>query len=438
VGVFTVLLSYFDLGVTYGLSDRVFREAERRSAEIGMVGLEPPIGHGIRASVPVGLLDDWRDEAARQAGRDVMETGRVGDRDDFDADLARLARSHPIRRCELTIYLVGTVLVELWFEAGVPDRFLTGLPACFEFAAYRPHIARALHAVAVARLAQALDARTMASPLTALTRRELATVSIDPSELDAEGAPYEEQLLLPSFTTLVVGTEPDDAAALEPALKRFEPDAQARPVLVFEYHGQIHCGWAVTGLLARRVATPDDPGDDAPEDQIKRMLECVRIAHVFYATCEAFERLFLGEIDVQVDGYLRRTAAGRPPDELNRLRNLALAIVSLTRFASVTESQEDQRYFAWFEGESKIQSKRAFIRDAADMLYNVSEAETQSTRSRREIALNSILLLLTSMTLLSVSADLYDFVGDQEPLIGARVDRVEVVLESLILLALIR
>jgi hypothetical protein len=435
VGVFTVLLSYFDLGVSYGLSDRVFDAAARRGGEIGMVGLDPPAGHGVRAEVPAAVVDEWRAEAARQAHRDVMETGRTGDRGRFDAELAELARSHPIPRCELIVYAVGTVLVELWLDAGIPEEFEVGLPACFEFAGYRPRIARALHSVAVGRVAEAMDARSMASPLTQLTRRELGSVSRDPSEQDADGAPYEEQLLMRSFTTLLVCTEPEDAAALPETLERLDEDPQ--PVIPFEYHGQIRCGWALTAVIAKRVATPDDPGEDAAEDQIKRMVECVRIAQLFYGTCEAFERLFVGEIDEQVDGYLRHTAAGRPPDELNRLRNLALAIVSLTRFANVTETQEDQRYFAWFEGESKLQSKRDFIRDAADMLYNVSDAETQSTRSRREIALNAIVLLLTSATLLSVSADLYDFVRAEEPLIGARVDRLEVVLESLIVLALI-
>jgi hypothetical protein len=430
--VYTVLLSYFDLGVSYGLSDRVVAEDQRRGGEIGMVGLDPPVGHGVLAEVPRAVVDAWREEAARQAHRKVMETGRTGDHERFDADLAALARSHPIARCQLIVYAVGTVLVELWLESGTPQKFEAGLAACFEFAAYRPPIARALHSVAVGRVAEAFERGAMASPLTTLTRRDLAASSPDPSERDEDGSPYVEQLLMRSFTTLVVCTEP---GRLEATLERVEPDSG--PVLDFEYHGRIHCGWAVTGIVAKRAATPDEPGDDAAEDQIKRMLECVRVAHLYYGICEAFERLFLGEIDVQVDGYLRRTAGGRSPDELNRLRNLALAIVSLTRFGSVTETQEDQRYFTWFEGESDLQAKRDFIREAAEMLYNVSEAENQSIRTRREITLNVIVVLLTLATLLSVSADLYAFVRDEEPLIGQRVDRVEVVLESLTLLAIV-
>jgi hypothetical protein len=435
--MYTVLLSYFDLGVSFGLGDRVFPEKAVRGAEIGMVGLDPPVGHGVRAVVPHTVVEEWRAEAARQARRDVMETGRTGDRETFDAEMAELARSHPIRRCELIVYAVGTVLVELWLDPGVPERYDAGLAACFEFAGYRPGIARALHAVAVERVAQVLNAETMGSPLTTLTSRELASVSKDEDEPDADGKPYEEQMLMRSFTTLLVCTEPEDFATLDETLERFEPDADERPEVAFEYHGTILCGWALTALVAKRAATPEDPGEDPAEEQIKRMLECVRVAHLFYGTCEAFEQLFLGEIDEQVGGYLRHATAGRPPDDLNRLRNLALAIVSLTRFANVTETKEDQRYFAWFEGEAQLQAKREFIRDAADMLYNVSDAEEQATRSRREITLNVIVVLLTSVTLLSVSADLYAFVREEGSLIGERPDRVEVVLESLLLLALI-
>ena len=437
--MFPVLLSYFDLGVSYALSDRVFPAAEVAAAEIGMVGLQPALGQGIAAAAPDGVVRTWTEHAALQAHRDVMETGRRGDRDVFDAELEQLIRTHEVRRCRLTIYAVGTVLVELWFAPDVPQQFLRGLLRCFEYAGYKPEVAHALHEVAVRRIAQSLDAGTMASPLTALTRRELPPIDVDPSEQEPDGGDYREQLLLPSFTNVLVCTEPRDAEALEAALQALDPDTEPddRETVTFEFHGRLVCGWAVNAVVARRIITPDDPGDDEAEDQVKRMLACIEIAHVFYGTCEAFERLFMGETHQQVDGYLRNTTGGRRPDDLNRLRTLALAIISLTRFSSVTETQEDQAYFAWFEEQSQLQVKRDFIREAADMLYNVSEAETQSTRGRREVALNTIVLLLTSATLLSVSADLYNFVRDQEPLIGERVDRFQVVLESVLALVLV-
>jgi hypothetical protein len=222
-------------------------------------------------------------------------------------------------------------------------------------------------------------------------------------------------------------------AALDPDT---EPDE--RRVFPFEYHGRLWSGWAVMAVVARRFATPDDdPGTDEPEDQVKRMLACIRIAHVFDSTCGAFERLFLGEIDQQVDGYLRQTPGGRLPDELNRLRNLALAVVSLTGFSRVTQTREDQDFFTWYEDVTELQRTREFIREAADILYNVADAETQANRSRREITLNAILLLLTTVTLLSVSADAYDFIRDQDALIGDRGERARVLVQFMLGLLLV-
>jgi hypothetical protein len=279
----------------------------------------------------------------------------------------------------------------------------------------------------------------MASPLTALTRRAMPPVVADHSEKEPDGGPYEEQLLISSFNQLLICTDPGDVEELPDVLAKLDPDAdpQKRPVFRFEYHGELWSGWAVEAVVARRFAFPDDPGRDEPEDQVKRMLACIRIAQVFYGTCIAFERLFLGEIDQQVDGYLRKEPGGRLPDDLNRLRNLALAVASLTGFSNVTQSAEDQEYFRSWEADTDIQKKRDFIREAADILYNVADAETQANRSRREITLNLILLLLTTVTLLSVSADAYDFIRDQDALIGDRGERARVLVQFLLGLLLV-
>jgi hypothetical protein len=108
------------------------------------------------------------------------------------------------------------------------------------------------------------------------------------------------------------------------------------------------------------------------------MLACIQIAQVHLGTCVAFERLFRDEIDKQVGGYLRQSRGARDPDDLNRLRNLALAVVSLTESSVVTETEEDRRYFAAFEEVANTDKKRHFISTAADMVYSVADAETQS------------------------------------------------------------
>jgi hypothetical protein len=74
---------------------------------------------------------------------------------------------------------------------------------------------------------------------------------------------------------------------------------------------------------------------------------------------------------------------------------------------------------------------------ATETLYNVQVAETQSREVRRQGVLNAILLLLTSFTLISVTADAYNFVRDQEVMIPERLDRVLVLSEFVLALALL-
>jgi hypothetical protein len=74
---------------------------------------------------------------------------------------------------------------------------------------------------------------------------------------------------------------------------------------------------------------------------------------------------------------------------------------------------------------------------ATETLYNVQVAETQSREVRRQGVLNAILLLLTSFTLISVTADAYNFVRDQEVMIPERLDRVLILSEFVLALALL-
>ena len=438
-----VLVASLDLGVSFGLRDTTFAEDRLADAEIGIVGLDPPSGRGVVVDVlrdHPELLDAWREEACRQARRKDMELGpRKGEAAFIDELIAVLQR-HPVDRCTLTVYAIGTVYVELWFGAGVPDGFLRGLTKCFEYAAYRPAIGGGLHAAALRRAEQCLrDPSLVSSPLTELTRRDLPALVEDRGELDTEGRPYTEQLFIPSFSALLVCTDPLDEPKLPGRMTELDPTVafDTRAIIDFEYHGRIRFGWATSAVEARAAVSPGDPGGDDPDDQIRRMLTCIQIAHVHLGTCVAFAGLFRGEIDEQVGGYLRKTRGGRDPEALNRLRNLALAVVSLTESSVVTETEEDRKYFAAFEQVANTDKKRQFISTAADMVYSVADAETQRVNERRQNLFSAIVLLLTSLTLLSVSADVYDFVRAEQLLVEDRSDRVRVLAEFVLALCLL-
>src|SRR5690242_6974920 len=147
------------MGVSYGLSDSVFKSTALEDVRLGIIGLTPAIGHGVVADLREAhsdILETWRAEATRQADRSVMELDPTDPRDEYYEALRELLRTHPITHCTLTIFAMGTVFVDLRFEAGVPDALLRGLTKCFEFAGYRPVIAERLHRVAVERIGETL------------------------------------------------------------------------------------------------------------------------------------------------------------------------------------------------------------------------------------------------------------------------------------------
>jgi hypothetical protein len=118
------------------------------------------------------------------------------------------------------------------------------------------------------------------------------------------------------------------------------------------------------------------------------------------------------------------TALGRGPEELNRLRTLALAVVNVTQFNLVAQADEDRAYFAKFAAASDIDTHHRLIQDACELLHNVQLAQRQHEDARRQKLLNAVLLLLTSLTLVSVTVDGYSFIAGDGQLIPERSGRI--------------
>jgi hypothetical protein len=436
VPVRPALVSYFDLGTSFGLGDRVFDPAlVAPIADLGMVGLVNPLGAGLRidlvASAPQAVAG-WRQAASAQVTRPEMETGWSAatgvSRDAFDRELRRYTMEHPIGRCELTVYGIGTVYLCLEFGPDVDLRYVAGLLACFEFAAYTPPVSGALFEIALGHASRAVGSRQRG--LVELSRRTPST-----PRRDARG--YEESELMHSFTAVLLCIDDGDAVHV-PELAAAWQVAGPQNTIEFEYHGRLRFGWAACLLEPRYY--PADAADgrhDSPREQIGRMLACVEIAHVFLGTCEAYTRLFQDEIQHQVGGYVDQASGGRDPEELNRLRTLALAVVNLTQFTLVAQAEEDRAYFARFAALSNIEMHHKLIQDAGEMLHNVQVAERQHQETRRQNLLNSIVLLLTSLTLVSVTVDAYNFVREEQPLIADRIARAEALAEFVLAIALL-
>ena len=79
-----------------------------------------------------------------------------------------------------------------------------------------------------------------------------------------------------------------------------------------------------------------------------------------------------------------------------------------------------------FEKAANIRKKQSFIQEACEILYNVQEAEFQWQQDKRDRVLAYFLAGLTSLTLVSVLTESYNFVGGQNAaLIRSRTERLE-------------
>jgi len=412
------MISYFDVSESYGLGDDSFR-SERLAAgyDLGEVGIANPLGRGVLVDLEgdyPDLADKWKEASLGQVDRPESEIGYDSDAGSARAQISgrlKAAISQSTPRCRIVVLAVGVALLRLEFSEGIPVDLMRGVSRCYEYAAYTPDFSASLQSAAqqTARYAVRDIKRNR---LIELTSRRKATVS-----RDSKG--YEESSLLTTagFTNVLVCVDVGDHEIADQAARSFELcDPAPDEVVDFEFHGSLRFGWAACLVQARRLQEwtgKIGTGQETPEQAVGRMLACIEIAHTFLGACEAFRGLFNAEMHAQVGGYARATPGGRRSHDLNRLRTLALALVSLTSFDLVTPTEEDQQYFRLFEKAANIRKKQSFIQEACEILYNVQEAEFQWQQDKRDRVLAYFLAGLTSLTLVSVLTESYNFVGGQ-------------------------
>jgi hypothetical protein len=428
------MISYFDVSESYGLGDDSFR-SERLAAgyDLGEVGIANPLGRGVLVNLQrdyPDLVGKWKEASLRQVDRPESEIGydsNAGSTRAQFGDRLKAAISQSIPHCRIVVLAVGVALLRLEFSEGIPVDLMRGVSRCFEYAAYTPAVSVSLQSAAQ-QTAQNAVRDMKRNRLIELTSRRKATVS-----RDSKG--YEESSLLTTagFTNVLVCVDVGDHEIADQAARAFDlGDPAPDEVVDFEFHGSLRFGWAACLVQARRLEEwtgKFETGQETPEQAVGRMLACIEIAHTFLGACDAFAGLFNAEMHAQVDGYARATLGGRRSQDLNRLRTLALALVSLTNFDLVTPAEEDQQYFGLFEKVANVEKRQTFIQEACEILYNVQEAESEWQQDRRDRILAYFLAGLTSLTLVSVMADSYNFVGGPNAaLIRNRGGRLELLL----------
>lgn len=436
------LITTFDLGASVGLGDEAFRPEELADAfDPLLVGYTNPLGRGvaIRCEESSDLVATWREVALRKIRDREIDTGwRVGttscSKEELAAELTRIVAEHPLTAVELTVHAVGTVYVRVTFEPGVPVECSRGLLAAYEYAGYSDEVSVALLLAARARCAAALidggsdDSATAA--MASLSRR-------GSDELQQSLPDLAEIGLLEGFTRLAIGVDAGDELLLEATCGALEVTT-AEPI-AFHYHGQLYFTWAACVVIARTIVDPTTAAEveDTPDEQVLRILSGFQVAHVFAGTCGAFAALFADEVSRQVTEYVSSRAASRTPKELNQLRALALAVVSLTSYRSVVATGEDRAYFAAYEAHAEVAALHDRIRESCEVVFSVQSAESEARQSRRDDFLNMVVLALTSLTVLSVSVDSLNFVRDSGDLVPEDIGRVLLLGAELSLLVLL-
>jgi hypothetical protein len=435
------LQTYFDLGVTYGLGDSAFEPMQDATvSDILGIGIRNPLGLGRTGKLADATMNMWRRASVEKVDAPEMELGFEGSVQDcpntpatieeFKSSLKTLIAAHPVKTCQITIYAIGVVFLRLDCEPWVPLPLANGFRRCFEYAAYSEEVSRAILADARQLAAQSLKkprrrwwrSAGSGSSILALSKRP------DP-EVQTDEKGYRELRLFPGFTHVALCT--DVADKIEAIKVRPLQDSEA---LGFEYHGTIHFNWAACVIAPRTFDKPEEP----PHVQIRRMLMCIQIAHTFQAAVEAFNNLFLWETRVQAEGFIRGEAGGLDYIQLNRLRTLALAVVSLTSFESVTQTEEDQAYFRAYDRKAQLDKLRSNIRSNSEILSTVQRGESELEQERRDDWFNTLILFLTGFTMLTVLKDIYEFLKSEDTGIGENLlhDEAATAITVMLILAL--
>jgi len=428
------LQTYFDLGVSYGLGDGAFEPIHGGTVpDILGIGIRNPLGLGRTAKLADGTMEVWRRASVKKVDAPEMELGFEdlapdspgfpSNFEEFKASLKSLIAINPVKECNITICAIGVVFLRIDFEPNVPLPLASGILHCFEFAGYSKEVSEAILA----------DARRLASRSLKRPRRRwwrfagsgigISSISKRPDpEVETDDKGYSELRLFTAFTHLALCTDPaDNVEAIKARIlpKREGSSELDCVVLPFEYHGKIHFNWAASVVEPRSFEKQQEP----PDLQIRRILMCVQIAHTFQGAVEAFNNLFLREVRVDAEGFIRGEAAGLDYVQLNRLRTLALAVIGLTKFEGVTQTQEDRDYFRAYDRSAQLDKIHENILSNSEVLSIVQKGEFELEQEHRADWFNTLILFLTGFTALTVLKDVYEFLKSDDTDIGANVVR---------------
>jgi len=427
------MTSCFDVGCSFGLDDSVFEPGTANGGwDIGQVRIACPFGGGLAIDLFERFPETeetWRKAASEEAFRDEMEIGRPHqsgpERDQYDESMSRLAMGHRVSS-RLTVYSIGISHLHLSFDDSVGLDRLRGLMRMFAYGAFHPDMAIRLQQASMSLLVENLAESP--SSFADLSMRKLPKITED-------RLGYKELALLENFHPVVGLTQPEDRDQAQHVLSSFGAATDQVQTFDFKYHGRIWHSDEVSVFETRSLRGGNyDPVDAAPA--IERMTACHHIARVMRSAVGAFGHLLDQESERQATSFSSPGVSTRTPFELNGLRALALSVVSHTSSQAVTSVSEDRRFLDSYAAEAGTDEARRHVSTACEVVYSVQSAETQERLEQRQGLLNGVVLILTAVTLFSVSADAYDFVRNEQSLVGGTGLRAVLLLNFAVTLAL--
>ncbi len=394
-----VLLSYFDIGYSFGFTDSVF-ELKRTgndtvySGEDIETGLINPLGKAISFDLDkdLGLLQSWSEFAlhALESETDSTDYGIIST-NQLDR-LKKLISTPPFETARVHVFPLGIALLQLELKDQIPSDLVKGFSHFMEFGAYTKFGVQLLHAVSQ-KMMHFED-----NEFKKLTKRNVLN------------------RVFPSFDLMIKCKNEHDVEICKSVFSN--GNSNSFKPLSFEYHGILHFTYAVQLLQVKNTEK-----DLFPEEQLNRMIDNIMISHLFLGHCQIFNKFFQSKIHDQLDlqliknsGKAKNSGTEFSTNDFNILKNLAQLLVSKTQYYLVAEAEEDQNYFKEWEQCAQIKMIQEQIIQQSQKMYDFqidTKEEEEKTRNtaetKRSNRLNNFIYFLTSLTLISVITDSINF-----------------------------
>lgn len=437
------LLTYFDLGCSFGLDDSALASSADQPVRLPVTsGLMNPLGEGRRldlCALDPQLLPLWRATAARllasASGEASDAAGAAPVADTYtDAGRARawlLDAEFPA--IEAVVYGAGVATLRLQVTTSLPPALVDRVAHALEYAGYDALVSNAVLQATLRGVADLAGPGTAA--IRALTRRPPPVRVV--SEMDGDSG---QSSLFTSFTSVQLCVDPADRpdALFRRLLGVRDPSAATAALHILD-DARLWFDWSGLVLAPGDRAGAYSGGGAAGLRQLALPLRLVEISLSFLAAIEAMERLSRAELARRIGDHAGDIDSARTVRDSNRLRTFVTALASQCDYLAAAAAEAYQQFFARFERHAGLRGRVAQIRHRIDVLHEVQLEDARADDNERQDRLNWFVLALTVFTVASVVADVYGYLREDQHLLPGWSYRFALLLSVLatVLLAMI-